>query len=161
MMLALSDGNATLAFKNDMAGVSAEDIASDMSKIKDNVRALIEASGDYRYDLILDGGENHAWITELSSIAEDGSFEAFIERALNNSVSFSDMTVEYESDNKSFNVKYNEHFKLNGEKIDTNYARYESAYVDGKVEREAEVISLSFGGKTLTLNFKEGTREEQ
>jgi hypothetical protein len=161
MLCALSDGEATLAFKNDMPGVSTEDIASDMSKIKDNVRELIEASGDLRYDLILEGGENHAWITELSSIAEDGSLTAFIERALSNRVSFSDMTVEYESDNKSFNVKYNEHFKLNGETVDTNYARYESVYVGGKVEREAEIISLSFGGKTLTLNFGEGTREEQ
>jgi hypothetical protein len=52
------------------------------------------------------------------------------------------------------------HFTINGEKIDTNYARYESAYVDVKVERKSEVISLSFGGKTLTLNYKEGLREE-
>ena len=57
-------------------------------------------------------------------------------------------------------IKYSEHFKLNGEIVDTNYARYESAYVDGKVEREAEVITVSFGGKTLTLNYENGTREE-
>ena len=49
---------------------------------------------------------------------------------------------------------------VNGEVVDTNYARYESEYVNGKVERKSEVISFSFGGKTLTLNFKEGTREE-
>ena len=161
MMLALSDGDSTLTFKNDMPGVSAEDIEYDMSKIKDNVREMIEASGDLRYDLILSGGDNHAWITELGSIAEDGNFEAFVERILANEVSFEDMTVKYESENKAFDVKYSEHFKLNGEIVDTNYARYENAYVDGKVEREAEVISLSFGGKSLTLNFKEGTREEQ
>ena len=49
---------------------------------------------------------------------------------------------------------------VNNEIIDTNYARYESPYVNGKVERGAEVIELSFGGKALTLNYKEGTRTE-
>jgi hypothetical protein len=160
MMCALSDGDSTLAFKNDMPGVSDGDILSDISKIKDNVREMIEATGDLRYDLILKGGENHAWITELSSVNEDASFDAFIQRILANKLTFSDMTVSYETRNKALDVKYSEHFKLNGEIVDTNYARYESVYVGGKVEREAEIISLSFGGKTLTLNFKEGTREE-
>ena len=160
MMLALSDGESTLMYKNNMPGVSEDDILTDMSKIKDNVREMIEESGDLRYDLILSGGENHAWITELSSVKEDDSFDAFVARILANDVSFDDMTVKYNSDNKSFDVKYSEYFKLNGETVDTNYARYESVYVGEKVEREAEIISLSFGGKTLTLNFKEGTREE-
>ena len=160
MLRAISDGNGVLMFKNDMPGVSAEDIASDISKIKDNVRELIEASGDLRYDLILEGGDNHAWITQLGCSAYDGSFDEFVENMLNNQCEFSDMTVSYESGEKLFNVKYNEHFMINGEKIDTNYARYENDYVNGKVERCADVIELSFDGKTLTLNFKEGTREE-
>ena len=160
MMCAMSDGDATLAFKNDMPGVSEDDIKSDMSKIKDSVREVIEASGDLRYDLILSGGTSHAWITELSSVKEDASFDAFIARILANKVSFDDMTVNYNTRNKAFDVKYSEHFKLNGEIVDTNYARYESVYVGGKVEREADVISLSFGGKSLTLNFETGTREE-
>jgi hypothetical protein len=49
---------------------------------------------------------------------------------------------------------------INGEKVDTDYARYENDYVDGSVERNAEIITLSFNGKTLTLNYKEGTRED-
>ena len=159
MMLALSDGESTLLFKNDMEGIREEDILTDMSKIKDSVRELIEASGDLRYDLILEGGENHAWITELGSIEESGSFEEFVSSMLSNAYSFEDMTVTYESGEKSFDVKYGVHFKVNDTVIDTNYARYESDYVDGKVERKAEIISFAFGGKTLTLNFKEGTRE--
>ena len=161
MMCALSDGEATLAFKNDMPDISDTSIELDMSKIKDSVREMIEASGDYRYDLILSGGSNHAWITELSSIAEDGSFDEFVARILANDVSFDDMTVTYKTRNKAFDVKYNEHFKLNGEIVNTNYARFENAYVDGKIEREAEVMTFSFGGKSLTLNFKSGTREEE
>ena len=121
---------------------------------------MIEASGDLRYDLILEGGNNHAWITELSSSSEDGDFESFIARILANGASFEDKTVSYTTREKAFDVKYSEHFKINGEIIDTSYARYESDYVNGKVERGAEVIEISFMGKTWTLNYKEGTRKE-
>ena len=150
MLHAMSDGEATLAFKTD--------VSSDITKIKDNVREMIEASGDLRYDLILEGGSTHAWITELGSVAEWGSFEKFVDEMLKNQADFSDMTVLYNSDEKAFNVKYNVHFIINDVIIDTNYARYESPYVSGKVERGAEIIELSFGGKKLTLNYKEGTR---
>ena len=160
MLRAMSDANATLCFKNDMNGVSAEDISSDMSKIKDSVRELIESSGDLRYDLILQGGESHAWITELGSVEQNGSFGDFVNQMLQNKCSYNDMTVSYESGKKLFNVKYSEHFMINGEVIDTNYARYENPYVDQKVERKSEIITLSFNGKNLLLNFKEGTREE-
>ena len=160
MLCAKSDGDSTLAFKNDMPGVSAEELENDRSKIKDSVREMIEASSDLRYDLILDGGSSHAWITELSSSAEDGSFESFIARVLANDVGFVDMTVKYTTRENAFDVKYSEHFKLNGKLVDTNYARYESAYVDGCVERCAEVIEISFGEKKLTLNFDGATREE-
>ena len=159
-LVARSNGEATLAFKSDMPGVTVEDIEYDMSKIKDNVREMIEASGDLRYDLILKGGSDHAWITELSSSAEDGDFGAFITRILGNYISYEDMTVGYTTREKAIDVKYSEHFKINGQVIDTNYARYENDYVNGKVERGADVIEISFMDKSWTLNFKEGTREE-
>ena len=158
MLHAISDGEGSLMFKNDMPGVTADEMTSDRSKIKDNVREMIEASGDLRYDLIFEGGTSHAWITELGSVADNGSFEAFVEEMLSNKCEYNDMTVSYTTGEKSFNVKYNVHFMINGEKIDTNYARYENDYVNGSVERKAEIIELSFNGKTLTLNYKEGTR---
>lgn len=159
MLRAMSDGEGKLMFKNDMDGVSAEEMASDRSKIKDNVREMIEASGDYRYDLIFEGGSTHAWITELGCREDNGSFAEFISSMLKNKCEYKDMTVLYNSGEKAFDVKYSEHFKLNGQIIDTNYARYESDYVDGKVERGADVIEFNFGGETLTLSFKEGTRK--
>ena len=161
MLRAMSNGDATLTFKNDMAGVSAEDIASDMSKIKESVAEMILASGDLRYDLILSGGSAHAWVTELGSIEENGSFANFVGEMLENECGFSGMTVSYESGDKTFDVKYDGHFKINGETVDTNYARYESPYVvGGRTERGAKVIELSFGGYTLTLNFDTASREE-
>ena len=159
MLHALSDGEATLSFKNDTPGVSQEELADDIDSIKDNVREMIEATGDLRYDLILEGGSSHAWITELGCAKDNGSFDAFVTEMLANKCEYNNMTVRYESGEKSFDVKYSEHFMINGQVIDTNYARYENDYVDGKVERGADVIVLSFGGKSLTLNYKEGTRE--
>ena len=160
MLRAMSNGDATLMFKNDMPGVTAEDMASDRSKIKDNVREMIEASGDLRYDLIFEGGDSHAWVTELGCI-EDGTFSEFIAKMLANECSYENMTVTYKTGNKTFDVKYSEHFKVNGEKIDTNYARYESAYVDGKVERGATVIKISYGGYELVLDYGAGVRCER
>ena len=84
MLRAMSDGSGTLSFKNDMVGVSGEDIVADMGKIKDSVRELIEASGDLRYDLIFEGGASHAWVTELGSIEESGSFDSFVSKMLAN-----------------------------------------------------------------------------
>ena len=160
MLHAISDGDGTLAFKNDMPGVSAEELATDLSKIKSSVRELIEASEDMRYDLIFEGGDTHAWITELGCTADNGSFESFISSMLANEYTFSDMTVTYQTADKRFEVKYDEYFKLNGNVVDTDYARYENDYVvDGVVDRKAEVIELSFNGKTLRLNYKEGKRE--
>ena len=111
-----------------------------------------------RYDLILEGGTAHAWVTELGSAAEDGSFAAFMDRVLANQYTFEDMRVTYVTEGNSFDVKYDEYFKVNGALVDTDYGRYESAYVNGKVERKAEVMTFSFEGNTLELNFKEGTR---
>ena len=155
MLRAMSDGEGRLYFKSDLA-----DVTSDISKIKDSVRELIEASGDLRYDLIFEGGTSHAWVTELGCVADNGSFADFVSEMLANECEYSDMTATYESGERVFNVKYSEHFKINGIEIDTEYARYESAYVDGKVERGAEVIEYNFGGKRLTLNYEEGSRAE-
>ena len=159
MLRAMSDGDAALAFKNDMQGVTAEELKDDIESIKDNVRELIEASGDLRYDLIFEGGSTHAWVTELGCVADNGSFEEFVSQMLANKCEYKDMTVTYESGSRSFDVKYAEHFKINGQKIDTHYARYESAYVSGAIERKADLIEFSFNGKTLTLNYNEKTRE--
>ena len=160
MLRALSDGEAVLQFKNDMPGVTAEDLAADRDKIKTNVKELIEATGELRYDLIFRGGENHAWVTEVSSASREGSFDSFVERMLGNAVSFEDMTVQYTTGEKSFQVRFDEYFCINGQDVDVEYARFDNDYVPDAVERKAQTIAFCFGGKTLTLNFEAGTREE-
>ena len=145
-------------FKDDMSGVTADDMATDRSKIKNNVREMIEATDDLRYDLIFEGGSVHAWVTELSSVAQDGSFDAFIARIMAGDWSFENMTVHYKTEGKDVEVCYDAYFKVNGELVDTDYARYESPYVNGSVERKAEVITFIFHGKSLELNYEAGMR---
>lgn len=158
MMCAKSDGEGVLVFKNDMPGVTQEEMETDRSKIKTNVREMIEATGEVRYDLIFEGGSSHAWVTELSSAAQDGSFAAFISRVMENEWTFESMTAVYVTGGKTLEVCYDSYFKVNGQIVDTDYARYESPYVDGQVERKAEVIAFHFNGKTLELNYEAGTR---
>ena len=169
----------------DMTDAASSDVVVkllDINRFKVLDTVAVDASGSFSYkidvpkgqpefiylfhgekkiaSLILQGGESHAWITELGSVEQNGSFGDFVNQMLQNKCSYNDMTVSYESGKKAFNVKYSEHFMINGEIIDTNYARYENPYVDQKVERKSEIITLSFKGKNLLLNFKEGTREE-
>ena len=155
MLKAMSDGEGSLYFKSELT-----DVTEDLSKIKDSVRELIEESGDLRYDLIFEGGSTHAWVTELGCKADNGSFSDFVNEMLGNRCEYKDMTVTYDSCGRTFNVKYNVHFMIDGAEIDTEYARYESDFVNGKIEKGAEIIEYNFGGKTLTLNLDVGTREE-
>jgi hypothetical protein len=92
---------------------------------------------------------------------QDGSFAAFVVRILKNEYTFENMTVTYVTDEKAFDLTYDTCFKVNGEEMDTDYARYESAYVQGAVERKAEVIRVSFDGALLELNYKEGSRVQK
>ena len=158
MLRALSDGEGVLQFKNDMPGVTEADLASDRDKIKTSVKERIEASGDLRYDLIFQGGETHAWVTEVSSVAQDGNFDAFVERMLGNALSFEEMTVCYGSDGNLYEAEYDWCFRYNGEIVDTDYARFDNDYVPEKVERKSEIIEFAFNGHSLVLNFEEGTR---
>ncbi|MBR5474172.1 MAG: hypothetical protein IKU83_02055 [Lachnospiraceae bacterium] len=161
MMAALSDGDAVLAFRNDLAGVTDEMMAEDRDKIKTSVKELIEASGDLRYDLIFEGGDRHAWVTEVSSVEKEGAFASFVARTLANTFTFSEDIVTYKTNEKTMEAVYDQYFTVNGDVVDTEYGRFESAYMmDGKVEQKADVIGVSFGGETLVLNFKEGTREQ-
>ena len=118
---------------------------------------MITESGDLRYDLILEGGYNHAWVTEVSSVKEDKSFAEFIDRVLDNDYSFNEMNVQYISNGNNYEVKYNEYFKLNNQEVDMTYNRFESVY--SNTERKANDIIINFNGYSLELNYKENKRK--
>lgn len=158
-MAVKSNGEGKLIFKNDMENISKEELDKDFNAIKSSVKDLIKTTNDYRYDLIYQGGESHAWITELSSVEQDKSFADFINRILANNYSFIDDKVTYTSNSKTFDVEYNSYYKINNTDIDVDYERFESDYVkNGITNRKSDEIIFEFNGKSLTLNFNEKKR---
>ena len=158
-MAVKSNSEAKLSFKNDMKDVSKEELEKDFNAIKSSVKELIETTSDHRYDLIYQGGDSHAWITELSGCDYDVNFENFVNRILSNQYTFENNVVRYTTNNQTYDVKYNEYFKLNNVDVDVEYGRFESEYVKNKkVDRKVDEITFEYKGKSLTLNFNEKKR---
>ena len=158
-MAVKSNSEAKLSFKNDMKDVSKEELEKDFNAIKSSVKELIETTSDHRYDLIYQGGDSHAWITELSGCDYDVNFENFVNRILSNQYTFENNVVRYTTNNQTYDVKYNEYFKINNVDVDVEYGRFESEYVKNKkVDRKVDEITFEYKGKSLTLNFNEKKR---
>jgi hypothetical protein len=105
-----------------------------------------------RDDLVQEGKSAY-WITEAGSRGEDGSFEMFCERILNNPVEFDseDLLLHYDSKGRQYQVKYKGDFNLNGQVIDTEYKRFDSPYCQAPFKPETVIIE--FKGKSLELDF--------
>jgi len=102
-------------------------------------------------DLRQDGLKQY-WITEVSSITEEGSYEAFKQRILSNTVVFDEdtMQVTYQS-NHLLNVTFAGDFYVDNQLMDLEYDRIDSPYAT--VERKADTMTISFNGHTLVLDF--------
>ena len=111
-----------------------------------------------RYDLI-QKGETTFWVTEISSVDKDRSFQEFIKRLKENAISFKDNTLSYTSKGNNLELTYGKEFKLNGNLVQTEYQRYESPYV--KADRKPDTISISHNGRELFLDFNAMIREER
>lgn len=116
----------------------------------------LKSAPGYRFDLI-QNGLNQFWIYELGD-AESGSFEDFCAGVKNNAVNFDGKNnLSYSSSGKSFSLNYDSGLTVDGQKENTEYNRFDSPYVTS--EREAEEITFTYNGKTLSLNFNNSERE--
>lgn len=111
-----------------------------------------------RRELIQEGLETF-WITEISTMAEEGSFKGFQERVLNNSVSYLDQTLSYSSAGRRMELSWQGDFYLDGEKQDLEYNRFNSSYI--QAERKAKTMEFEFGGESLFLDFQNNIRESR
>jgi hypothetical protein len=109
-------------------------------------------------DLILKGKKSF-WITEAGSAAEDGSFEAFTRRIMDNPVEFDDrkLTLHYVSGEDEYVLNYGKEFMLNGAVVDTDYSRYDAPYVSA--EKKDETLTFTHAGKSLFLDFNNLVRK--
>jgi hypothetical protein len=113
----------------------------------------------HKYDLLLKEGQYQSWITELSCKSDDGSFVAFKQRILGNTVLFQGTTVEYKTRGITLHSEYKKQFTVDSAPVQTEYSRYENDYVPGSITpRKPADIEFSFKGDGLLLNYQENIR---
>lgn len=109
-------------------------------------------------DDLIQKGRQIFWITEAGSQTEDGSFDLFTKRILNNKVTFyeKNLALTYESKGKVYQLKYNSGFLIDDKKVDTNYNRYDSPYI--QAVKGASEFRFACNGKFLNLDFENMSR---
>ena len=106
-------------------------------------------------------GKLQCWIFELSSQTEDGTFEKFMERIKSNTLKFVQKvkSVTYTSRGEEVTVVFKDKVMVNGQELNTEYKRFDSAY--SVTDRKAEEIKIECGGAALTLNQNKLIRKEE
>jgi hypothetical protein len=110
------------------------------------------------YDLI-QPGTNSFWITEISDLESDGSFQQFMHRIRQQaqSIRFDGErlhynTVDTQRSEKALSLTFAGDFIVNGQVIDPEHPRYDAPYI--QAERYADELTFDFNGKQLYLNFQ-------
>lgn len=101
-------------------------------------------------DLIQDGKDSY-WIFEVSSEADEGSYQSFINRIKSNTVSYEKDILTYVSGEKTLKVEFGGDFVQNGMIVNTDYERHDSPYAQN--DREQMAMTFEFGGEKLYLDF--------
>jgi hypothetical protein len=109
-------------------------------------------------DLIQDGRDT-VWVCEIGTAAAAGTFDDFVRRVETNSVSYRDGVLAYRTGARHLELSYGKQFRMNGVVQDSNYPRHESPYAH--TPREAQAMTIEFGGHRLRLDFANGLRREE
>jgi hypothetical protein len=110
-------------------------------------------------DDLIQQGRQTFWIVEAGSKDRDGSFKNFRLRILQNKLVFdsTNLVLTYSSNGKELKLKYRGDFFVNGSKIKTKYARFDSPYIKAKFKPDS--LNFRFNKKFLYLDFKRMKRE--
>ncbi len=114
-------------------------------------QAATEWSSTVDYDLIAHNTDN-VWIVEMGDGEHDGTFDDF-KTAIENSVVNIGSSVHYESPSRGVvQVGWTGPMLVNGQQVDLGpYPRWDNTYAHQ--EFGTMVTSISFGGRTLVLDF--------
>ena len=104
-------------------------------------------------------GRRNAWICELGSKRENGSFDQFMEAVSNARLEFADLGVDYESPSQGrLEFDWENPLKQNGKEVCLkDYARYDNPYVQAAFP--GENMEFNHNGHFLRLNWPEKRRE--
>lgn len=116
---------------------------SNIEKMKDN-------------PIYIQQGHETAWITEVSTKKEEGSFTNFIQRIEGNKFNFDNLILSYHSKDVKYELIYKENFYINRQKTEVIYDRYESPYINA--QQGAEEYLFVYGLDSLYLNYTKGIR---
>lgn len=110
-------------------------------------------------DDIIQKGKRVFWITEASSITQDGSFANFISRIKNNKIQFDEnsLSLAYHTKGCNYQLVYNSFFKVDGKIVDISYSRFDSPYI--KSERKEKTLKIKLNNESLCLDFENMLRE--
>jgi hypothetical protein len=110
-------------------------------------------------DDLIQPGKKTFWIMEAGSEEEDQSFEKFREKILGNKCDFDsvNLVLDYQSGGRKYQLNYGKDFKLDGQPVNTNYARFDSPY--SKTVRKAGSFTFELNGKSLYLDFDKMIRK--
>lgn len=108
-----------------------------------------------RFDLV-QTGRNQAWVYEISTLAEEGSFVNFMTRIKQNALSFDKNVLTYETRDRKMKATYKGDFVINDETQNTEYKRIESKYV--VADRNSESFIIEHNGYTLNLDIANNLR---
>jgi len=109
-------------------------------------------------DDVIQEGKKSFWITEAGSAREDGDFGAFVSRIRKNLIQFDpeELHLEYQSRGRTYELVFQGDFQVDGKTVDTEYARYEAPYVQGR--RKDRTITIRHAGERLFLDFENRIR---
>ncbi|MBF9014125.1 MULTISPECIES: hypothetical protein [unclassified Oceanispirochaeta] len=111
-----------------------------------------------RREVIQEGLEAF-WITEISTADEEGDFNSFRQRIMENPVSYEKKRLTYASNDHQLELTWQGDFKVDGEIQNLEYNRFDSSYI--QAERKAETMEFEFGGEKLFLDFHNRIRESR
>ena len=128
----------------------------DQTSVKGLFGNLKKASLDAPYvpksefDLCREGGEYHAYITELSD-EDSEDFGSFVLRIRKNRAVFEQGDVLYETRCGTIAVSYGGKFTVDGASVPTPFARYDCRFC--RAGRGADEIAVDSGSHTLSLRL--------
>ena len=107
-------------------------------------------------DDLIQKGVDGCWIFEASTLAEEGSMQAFQERIRSNATACRHRTLQYTSGGDSLQVNFGGAFRLNETLVDTEYPRFDSPYAT--CPRKPRSIRIAYDGHVLELDFQNRLR---
>ncbi len=110
-------------------------------------------------ETVIQPGRKSFWIIEAGSFADDGPFDDFIRRVMDNPLHFDEerLLLTYASRGKTYRLQFGKEFSIGGNVVLFDYPRFDSPYI--RAERKPKQLTFERNGLRLFLDFYNLRRE--